>query len=178
MDISLNYSKAVIESSESIGEIEKKYEELVLFYDFCTANTDLYKYLTSLFYDKRKIKEMLLYICSILKLSKLTTRLLLMCLENNRIEYINAIILDIKLHLDLMNNIKNADVYSAKSLSNDEMQNIKTNLDSKFASNFRLKNIIDESLLGGVKIFFDNKIIDISVLGILNYYKKCLMKGS
>ena len=75
-----------------------------------------------------------------------------------------------------MNNTKIAEIYSVHHLNDKEMTDIKNILTKKFSSNFVIKNIIDQSLISGIKILFENKIIDISLSGILKYYQNCLIK--
>ncbi|PZV99244.1 F0F1 ATP synthase subunit delta [Metamycoplasma auris] len=84
--------------------------------------------------------------------------------------------LDIILHnfIELSNdklNIKYGYVYSTKYLKEKEITKLQMKLSNRFKSKIILTNIIDENLIGGIKIKVDEFLIDNSILGKLNKIK-------
>jgi F-type H+-transporting ATPase subunit delta len=178
LDIASNYSKALIEFCGDNNQLERTFDELSSFWDLCNFDQKILGYLSNLFYSSISRREIIYNICSSLKLSKLTERFILICFTNSRIENMGAILSDLKSRLDQINNIKIAEIFSISPLSESDIKLIEDVLSKKFSSNFIMKNKLDASLIGGVKIFFDNQIIDMSVAGLLAHYKNFLTKES
>lgn len=60
---------------------------------------------------------------------------------------------------------------SARELEKDTIDQIKNNLKSKTGRDINLDLSIDESLIGGIQIYLDDKLFDYSVKGYLNSVK-------
>jgi F-type H+-transporting ATPase subunit delta len=63
------------------------------------------------------------------------------------------------------------DLISAKELEQSTIENIKNNLKSKTGRDVSLDLTIDDSLIGGIQIYLDDKLFDYSVKGYLNSVK-------
>ena len=178
LDTIYNYSKALIEFCDDDKQLESTYNELSSFWDLCNFDQKILDYLSNLFYSFSSRKEIIHSICSLLKLSKITERFILICFTNSRIENMDVIISDLKSRLDRINNLTIAEIFSTSPLSEGDIKLMENVLSKKFSSNFIIRNKLDSSLIGGIRIFFDNQIIDMSVSGILEYYKNFLTKES
>ncbi|SDC61121.1 ATP synthase F1 subunit delta [Geotoga petraea] len=71
-----------------------------------------------------------------------------------------------------LKNIVLVDLISAKELEESTIDTIKNNLKSKTGRNVNLDLTIDESLIGGIQIYLDDKLFDYSVKGYLNSVKE------
>lgn len=70
-------------------------------------------------------------------------------------------------------NVKSGIVYSSIKLTNDQLSSIEASMEKKTSSEVRLSNIVDPSLIGGVKVALDGKVYDGSLRGrLLNLAKK------
>ncbi len=74
-------------------------------------------------------------------------------------------------------NIKEGTAYSAVALSNEQLSQIEAALSKRIQGKVQLKNILDPSLLGGVKVALDGKVYDGSLRGKLAELKKQLKGG-
>ncbi|MGL6125445.1 MAG: F0F1 ATP synthase subunit delta [Metamycoplasmataceae bacterium] len=71
-------------------------------------------------------------------------------------------------------NIKEGIVYSSWPLSVLNLKEIEKKLSSQFNCKVSLKNLIDKELISGIKIIFDNTIIENSVISDLQQISKIL----
>ena len=67
-----------------------------------------------------------------------------------------------------------AKVYSAVPLSDEQLERLKEKLHKKLSSEVKLKTVIDENMLGGIKIEFEDKVIDGSVRKQLHDIKEVI----
>ena len=74
-------------------------------------------------------------------------------------------------------NVKEGIAYSVSPLSKDQLGEIEKALGKKAGGKIKLKNILDPSLLGGVKVALDGKVYDGSLRGKLAELKKQLKGG-
>ena len=74
------------------------------------------------------------------------------------------------------NDTKQAQVLSAKKMTQKEIDLIKTFLDEEIGMDVKIENHIDESLLGGVLIKYDSTLIDCSLKGALNQIENVAKK--
>ena len=73
--------------------------------------------------------------------------------------------------------IVQAQVRSVKPIAKDDEEHIKSYLKSICNKEFEIKNLIDESILGGVMVNFDSFLLDASVLTKLTKVKNYLSKN-
>lgn len=74
-------------------------------------------------------------------------------------------------------NIKDGYVYSVRKLTEEEIEKIEDGISEKLASRVELENIIDEKLIGGVKVLVEDKIFDGSIKTKIEKLKESLIKG-
>ena len=69
-------------------------------------------------------------------------------------------------------------VYSVSPLSREELTSIEASLGKKTSAEVKLRNVVDPSLLGGVKVSLGDKVYDGSLKGKLDNLAKQLKGGS
>ena len=67
---------------------------------------------------------------------------------------------------------KSATITSAKVLKEEELKHIKDKLKDKFSSEFNINTIVDETLIGGLKIQVGSQMIDSSIKNQLQTLKE------
>ena len=73
-------------------------------------------------------------------------------------------------HLDKNDELKKvgiAEIVSAKQLSSEQLNKIKKRLEEKYDKKFELVNTVDSSIIGGLILKIENKVIDESISGKL-----------
>ncbi|MGM9873665.1 MAG: F0F1 ATP synthase subunit delta [Bacilli bacterium] len=76
-------------------------------------------------------------------------------------------------HLNILEGL----VYSTKPLNNDEKAKLENAFSNKLSIKVELKNLIDTSLIGGIKVVLDNHVYDGSLKNKLFILKNSLLKG-
>lgn len=101
---------------------------------------------------------------------------LLLLIKKRRINYIMGICEEFQSLCNDYFGIKVGKVYSAYALDDDEMNKIETAIGRKVNAKVKLNVIIDESLIGGVRVEIDNHIYDDSLSYKLGSLKKELLR--
>ena len=83
-----------------------------------------------------------------LELSKLTKNFLGVIINKNRINYLLNIVQSFENLISVHKGNRVAKITSAQALSDEQLQEIKTNLNQKFDSDFNLNVIVDPNLIG------------------------------
>ena len=74
-------------------------------------------------------------------------------------------------------NIKDGIIYSVRKLSEDEIESIQNGIKDRLGCDVDLENVIDEKLIGGVKVLVEDKIFDGSIKNKIERLKESLIKG-
>jgi F-type H+-transporting ATPase subunit delta len=77
----------------------------------------------------------------------------------------------------LLENIVEGTVYSTSPLTKEEIKSLEVALEKKDGYKTKLINKIDPSLIGGIKIVINDKIIDRSMKSALDDIKKKILEG-
>jgi F-type H+-transporting ATPase subunit delta len=100
------------------------------------------------------------------KLSKNTLNFILLLISKTRIEYIHLIYDQFVHLLDERTNVLDIDIFSAIPLDEDQINSIKEKFRVKYkASAVKSNQIVDASLIGGVKVIVGEKVYDGSIKG-------------
>lgn len=72
--------------------------------------------------------------------------------------------------------IKEGLVYSASPLTKEEIKKIEESMGKRIGSALSLTNHVDHNLIGGVKVYVDDKVFDGTVLGKVERLRSALLK--
>ncbi|MBR6866114.1 MAG: ATP synthase F1 subunit delta [Bacilli bacterium] len=73
--------------------------------------------------------------------------------------------------------IKEGIVYSAEKLSEAEIKKIEKSIGERLSSKVELENHVDHRLIGGVKVYVDDKVFDGTILGKIERLRSNLLKN-
>ncbi|MBO7121578.1 MAG: ATP synthase F1 subunit delta [Bacilli bacterium] len=73
--------------------------------------------------------------------------------------------------------IKEGIVYSAEKLSEAEIKKIEKSIGERLSSKVELENHVDHRLIGGVKVYVDDKVFDGTILGKIERLRSSLLKN-
>ena len=102
--------------------------------------------------------------------------MLFVLVDKGRFQYYHNIVKEYKRLVDVHKGEGKGKVYSAVPLSEEQMKRFEEQASKLLQEKIRLKNVVDESLIGGVKLLVDGKIIDASLRGKLDRLSKEIEK--
>lgn len=171
--VSKEYSKALYELADTNNIIDEINENLKSFILLLNENPDFIKVLTypkiSNQDKKKTIKD------TLLNFNDLFITFLYVLIDNNRINEIKDIASDYQRMVNESKGIYDVLVYSAKKLDANQIEATKLSLIKLLkAKSININNMVDESLIGGIKAFYDGKTFDLSINNKLNSLKNSL----
>lgn len=171
--VSKEYSKALYELANKNNIVDEINENLKSFILLLNENPDFIKVLTypkiSNQDKKKTLKD------TLLNFNDLFITFLYVLIDNNRINEINAIASDYQRMLNESKGIYDVLVYSASKLDKNQIEATKQSLIRLLnAKSININNMVDESLIGGIKAFYDGKTFDLSINNKLNSLKNSL----
>ena len=168
-----NYTQAIL--AQITQEVEQVCEQL-------KAAADVFEILDKQ-YNRRLFQEqegqnMLIKALAKLNFSQIITKLLTKLIKKKRLGLLN----DIARYLPVLHlksqGILEAKVYSVKALNKTETKDIAIYVKKQFNYNIKITNILDPSILGGIKLCFDSFMLDSSLAAKLNKAKGYLFKNT
>jgi ATP synthase F1 delta subunit len=111
------------------------------------------------------------------KISTPTLNFLCILVDKGRIGRLRAIVKAFEDLTDERNGITKGDIYSAIPLSEEQLKKFEEETGRLLHKNVRLISILDKSIIGGVRIYVDGKVIDASVKNRLENLKQSLLKN-
>lgn len=94
------------------------------------------------------------------KLAPLMNHFLYVLIDNNRLSDVDEILKSYQALLDQQNQVLRAKVFSNKPLSKTELEGIKVALQTKLNRIALLENVIDPTIVGGIKIAYEGNVVD------------------
>ena len=107
---------------------------------------------------------------------KLVKKFMNVLIDNSRMELLKDCFDEFKRIYDNQNKVMNVVVFSRVSLQEDEMKQLQQNLSKKHNRNVTLENVVDSSILGGIKIEFEGNVLDQTINNYLHSLKSSLTK--
>ncbi|MDR1953564.1 MAG: ATP synthase F1 subunit delta [Clostridiales Family XIII bacterium] len=112
------------------------------------------------------------------RVSKELLNFLYVLIDKRRIGQIRGIVKAFDRLADEREGVVKGDLYSVVELTEDQIERFEQETGKLLNKRVKLQNERDASLIGGVRIYIDGKLIDASVRGRLNSLKEKLLLGS
>lgn len=173
--VARRYAEALFSLAQEINKVDDFQQEMEIVISALDQVPELKRYLEHLLVPVREKKEIVAQIFTG-KVSQLTINFLDMILDKRRQAYLYVIVDEYKAMADESNNITKADLFSAKEISSDEVQALAGKLSASTGKVVQLQQVVDESLIGGVKLRIGDRIIDATVAKRLEMLKEQLKK--
>ena len=97
------------------------------------------------------------------EISKKVSNFVLVIGQANRINLLESVLESFKRLVALEKNQKNVMVASSYSLEQDQLDKIQTALQKRTGSEINISTHLDKSLIGGIKISYEDQVIDLSL---------------
>ena len=171
--IAYEYAKAIFELASSNNKEELVNDNFNLFIKLINDNPDYFKILT---YPRITIKEKKDSLKNtLLDFEDIFLNFLYVVLDNNKMNIIRDIAFEYEKLILIDNGAVSVDVFSANKLNKQELKSVENALIKTLnKKRIFINNIVDESLIGGIKAVYNGKAIDISLNSRLDSLKKSL----
>lgn len=170
------YAEALVKISAEKDMIRQHQQELALVADLYGRQDDLRNFLLNPRVGKDAKKDFLRGIFSG-KLENEVLNLLLLLLDKGRIKHLQGINEEYARLADERLNVLDMNIRTAVPLDADQIKNISEKFRKLYsASTVKTAVIIDESLVGGVRITIGDKLLDGSIKGRLKELQEILLK--
>lgn len=170
--ISNQYALAIFDIAKEESNIDKTYE-LIELVDEYISNGDYNKLLNHPKISKSEKKNLLNELFGKL-VSENVINFLYVLIDNNRIDSFSNIVEEYKILKNLFNNIMEIKAYSASKLTKEKIESLEATLSKKYDSKISIINIVDKSIIGGVRLEFQGNVIDNSLKAKLEDLKLSL----
>lgn len=168
--IEAEYSKALFElASDNAKEILDELDVLIKAMD---ENPDVYQILEAPTISDTKKKDIIKNISK--DMSDVLVRFLYVLIDNKRFNKIKGIREEYSLLVNSSIKVIDVLVTSKVALNNEQKNKLESLLASKLSKKVNIINVVDESLIGGIKCEYEGKLIDLTVRGKLNQIKSLL----
>ncbi|MEQ8173773.1 MAG: F0F1 ATP synthase subunit delta [Syntrophomonadaceae bacterium] len=173
--VARRYAEALFslaQESEKIDEFQVEMEKVVS----ALAEVPEFKgYLEHLLIPAKDKKEVIKQIFAD-QISQTTLNFVFILIDKRREGYLEVILDEYKAMADESKNITKADLISAKEIPSDEIQALAGKLSASTGKTVQLSQVVDESLIGGVKLRIGDRVIDATVAKRLEMLKEQLKK--
>ncbi len=173
--IGKRYAKAILEIAIANNEIEKFENELNLIKEVIKSEKLFQSFLSSKLVSSAEKKEFVEKVFTG-TISKEILNMLELVIDKNREEHIVEIADSFQEQANEARNIVVLDCYTAKEISDEEIENLKKKFSELINKNIKISTHINENLLGGVTVKYKDNVVDGSVINKLDQYKRLLVK--
>ena len=163
------YSKALFDLAVENNTLDDIKEQFQIFKKIYKNDLELQKILKAKNIDKANKKE---FLDKVLKdFNKSFVSFLKVLIDSNKIDSLLEIYIQFVELYQEKNNIMFFEIHSAKKLSEEEINVIRNKLNKIYLHKIEIKNYVDESLIGGIKITNDRVALDNTLIGQLEVLK-------
>lgn len=157
--VAKRYAVALFEIGKEKSNLDQLEEELLVISDVFKNDETLNQFLDNPRVSREKKKE---FVRNVFKdVSQDTLNTLLLLIDKRRVDIIEDLVSEFIKMKNEARGIAEADVYSVRELTEEETKQIQETFAKKMMiNNLRINNIVDPSILGGVRIRIGNEIYD------------------
>ena len=174
--IANRYSKALFRLAQNQNKIDPVYEDLYYIANLISSSHELKSMLDNPLIQSRTKGDIFSKIFKG-KIDQLTYNFISFICDKRRTHLLPDMIHRFEEYVYDFKGIVTANVISAKSLDDEQIQKIKSNLVDKIGKTILLKQAVDNELIGGFIIRIKDTIIDLSVKGQLERLRARMVHG-
>ena len=170
------YATALYEAAVESKSVEKVKNDVAELRKILDGNGDFGAYLENPLWSQKDKNDVLQKTAKLLKLSGDTLSCLNVVVENGRISDLAMILDDFEKIYNKKNNVVKVDVETVKKISKLQNDKLKKVMEKILGKQVVLNYIINDKILGGLRIQCGSKMYDNSLINKLNYLEN-IMKG-
>ena len=175
-ETSERYSRALFEVASESNELDKIEKDIKNFQTIFNSTSEVKNFLQNPTQNIQNQIDAINLLAEKLTFSKNLKNFFLLLIEKRRIFFIKKITESfLKLCSKKRGEVK-ASLISSKELSQKEINEIRVDLSKSMVSNLIFDYIVDEKLIGGLKLQLGSFMIDTSIKNKLNKYEKLMLE--
>jgi F-type H+-transporting ATPase subunit delta len=168
--VAFQYAEALFSLSVEEKQLENVYANFQAFVQ--AQDEDIYSFLSHPKVSKKDKKEALSKAID----NTLVKNFMNVLIDNSRVELLEDCFNEFKKIYDNQHKVMIVFVYSGVALDDKEMKQLQENLGKKHNRNVTLENVVDPSIIGGIKIEFEGNVLDQTINHYLHSLKSSLTK--
>lgn len=173
--ISKVYAQALLELATETNSLESTEEELTSVVGVLFSDDSIRHYFLSPLVGQSE-KEASVEVALRGKASDAVSNFVALVVRKNRFLYLQDILEDFKSGVDRIKNRSSLRIFSKEPLGPESIQKITKTIGSQFGKEVRVTEQIDESLIGGFKLYIDDFLIDASIQSKLAQMEEALLQ--
>lgn len=166
--IAERYATAILELAQEEKSVETVERDLASLRDAVSVSTDLARFVRSPVFSRADHAKGMTAVLAQIGASQLTTRFVLTLASKRRLYALADIIRAFQRQLAKIRGEVDAQVTSARALTDNELRDLKATIRAKLGREPRLDAKVDPSLLGGLVVKVGSRMIDSSLKNKLN----------
>ena len=168
--IAFQYAEALFGLAKETSQIEKVVAEYKIIKN--SFDTEIYQFLIHPKIKKQEKKDI---VSKFIK-NDLLNRFIFVLIDNSRIELLEDTLVELEKLIDNQNKVMKVQVFSHKKMSSEQAKQLTTNLAKKHNRKIELENIVEKTIVGGIRIEFEGMILDDTINNYLHNLKANLTK--
>jgi len=168
--VAFQYSEALFSLALEQNDLDNVLEEFNNFVE--GIDKDIYKFLNHPKVTKDNKKDLMKEVVS----NKLLLHFTYVLIDNLRIDLLEDILYDFKKLYDNQNKVLKVNAYMNKPLTKKQEENLIDSLKKKLNRNVELISIVDESIVGGMRVEYEGMVHDDTINNYLHSLKANLLK--
>jgi len=168
--VAFQYAEALFSLAHEENKVDEVLNEFEAFVN--AQDNDVYNFLN---HPKVSNKDKKGVISKVIK-NSIVKNFIYVLIDNVRIEYLEDCLDEFKVIIDNQNKVMNVTVYSNKLLPIIDLNKLKNNLAMKHNRKVNIENLVDENIIGGLRIEFEGNILDDTINNYLTTLKNNLTK--
>jgi F-type H+-transporting ATPase subunit delta len=170
------YSSAFFGIAINRNKVEELFGEFSQFYEFLKENPKVEEFIVSKEIDTSQKLDTLNEVFS-KDLSPEVLHFIFVIIKKHREYLLDSIMFTLRKQYLQYNNIKEAKVISSYDLPEEDINRIKDILEKKTGKKIILNSEKDPTIIGGLKVWLENTVYDLSILGYLERLRSKLVKA-
>lgn len=175
-EISERYASALLELAEDENQLEEYKEEVEQLLRIFIDNKELKSLFCAVKMNKEDKKNFIDQTFGKVCNTNITNYLKVM-VDKGRSRYIQESLESFVQQADEKLGVMHATVISARKLSEVDFVRIQKTIENKTNKTIVLNNVIEPSVISGIKVIYDNKVIDMTMANKIQNMKDEIMKG-
>ena len=174
--VASRYAKALLELASENNKVETYQKQVKYVHSVIKQNKDLIEFLKCYTVESSNKKDLL---SKIFKddIDLEVLHFLFLIIDKKRINYLEKIFVEFNSECNEYRNILEGVIYSFEELNDKQISEIEESVALKLNKKVELSNVIDSSLMGGIKVIVNDTVFDNSIANKMQSLKQELLNG-